>query len=167
MRNLIFLFLSVPCILACSDKNNAKNEINNNITDTVKVLKEGNPYLVNYENKERIKKLLDNAIKNGDTLAYQDAFKDFSTSGHLQEFLYYSVKMAKNHNYSGGYFDTYYILNLLNNQNGYLSIKDKNESLFYLLRAYEMGNSNAKYKIKDLFLKENKKIPTSESVLEK
>ncbi|MEN4762889.1 hypothetical protein ABEG63_21395 [Chryseobacterium sp. C39-AII1] len=153
------LFLSFLLLITCNDKNS--NELTEKSSDSIKITKEENPYMTNYENKERKKKLLDDAIIKGDTLAYQESFKDFSVSGHLQEFLYYSLKMAKNHNYSDAYFDTYYILNLLNNQNGFISEKDKNESLFYLLKSYEMGNSNAKYKINDLFIKKNKKIPNS------
>lgn len=158
---LIFLL-----IVSCQNKENSKSSaINSQVTDTVNILKENDPYVTNYENKGKMKKLLDSAIINGDTLSYQEGFKDFMVSGNLQEFLYYSMKMAQNHNYKGAYFDSYYILNLLNNKNGYLSPKDKNEALFYLLKAYEMGDTNAKSKINALFIKKNIKIPSSSSII--
>jgi hypothetical protein len=98
-------------------------------------------------------------------LDYQEAFKDYMVSGHLQEFLYYSIKMAKIHKFGEAYFDTYYIINLNDKKNGYLSTKDNDLSLFYLLKAYELGNQTAKDKVKDLFTKKNIKVPTSSSVM--
>ena len=112
-----------------------------------------------------MKKMLDSAIINADTLSYQQAFKDFIVSEHSQEFLYYSIKMAKRNNYPRAYFDTYTILNILDKRNGYLSQSDKSESLFYLIKAYEKGDINAKYKLDNLYTKKNIKIPSSTSLL--
>jgi hypothetical protein len=163
MKNLLNLLIFLS-IVSCTDKNNKVAD--SPIKDTISTLKEEeNPYMVNYENKKRMKKLIDSAIINGDTLSYQEAFKDYMVSGHLQEFLYYSIKMAKIHKYSEAYFDTYYIINLSDKKNGYLSQKDNDLSLFYLLKAYELNNQTAKDKVKDLFIKKNIKIPSSSSVM--
>jgi hypothetical protein len=162
MKNLLILFVFLS-IVSCRDK--SKKAMDSPVNDTIGALQEENPYMVNHENKKRVKKLVDSAIINGDTLAYQEAFKDYMVSGHLQEFLYYSIKMAKIHKFGEAYFDTYYIINLNDKKNGYLSSKDSNLSLFYLLKAYELGNQTAKDKVKDLFTKKNMKIPSSSSVL--
>lgn len=159
---VLFLFL-----LACSDKGNINHDVKTKVIDTIKVLKEENPYMTDYQNKEKMKKLLDNAIINGDTLSYQEAFKDYMISEHLQEFLYYSIKMAKIHNYGEAYFDIYYIMNLKDKRSGYLSQKDKNLSLSYLLKAYEMHNTTAKDKVKEMYIDKGLKIPNSVSVLGK
>lgn len=162
MKNLSILFIFLS-IVSCRDK--SKKIVDSPVKNSIGALQEENPYMVNYENKKRMKKLLDSAIINGDTLSYQEAFKDHMVSGHLQEFLYYSIKMAKIHKFGEAYFDTYYIINLNDKKNGYLSPKDNDLSLFYLLKAYELGNQTAKDKVKDLFTKKNKRIPNSSSVM--
>lgn len=155
----------IAILFSCTRKDENRNE---NITSIIKkdtIIKDSNPYMVNYENKERMKKILDSAIINADTLSYQQAFKDFIVSEHSQEFLYYSIKMAKRNNYSRAYYDTYTILNILDKRNGYLSQSDKNEALFYLLKAYEKGDTNAKHKLNELYTKKNIKIPSLASIL--
>ncbi|GAA5084211.1 hypothetical protein GCM10023210_03800 [Chryseobacterium ginsengisoli] len=163
MKNLLNLIILL-LVVSCTDKKNSIDK--DSLTkDTTSILKEENPYMENYENKKKMRKLLDSAIINGDTLSYQEAFKDYMVSRHLQEFLYYSIKMAKIHKYGEAYFDTYYIINLNDKKNGYLSEKDNDLSLFYLLKAYELDNQTAKDKITDLFVKKNLKIPSSSSII--
>lgn len=162
MKNLLILFVLLA-IVSCRDR--SKKVADSQVKDTIGTLQKETPYMVNYENKKRMKKLVDSAIIYGDTLSYQEAFKDYMVSGHLQEFLYYSIKMAKIHKFGEAYFDTYYIINLNDKKNGYLSTKDNDLSLFYLLKAYELGNQTAKDKVKDLFTKKNIKVPTSSSVM--
>lgn len=165
MKNILLMLLVLKITISCNKKQNADhvNSFSEKKIDTVNNI--SNPYMVNYGNKKEMKKLLDSAIIYGDTLSYQEAFKNYLVSEHTQEFLYYSIKMAKIHNYGEAYFDTYYIMNLLDNRNDYISREDKNLSLYYLLKAYEMNNLTAKDKINDLFIKKNKKIPTSNSIL--
>jgi TPR repeat protein len=161
MKKTLLMLFPIAILFSCTRKDENKTSIIK--TDTI--IKDPNPYIVNYENKERMKKMLDSAIINADTLSYQQAFKDFIVSEHSQEFLYYSIKMAKRNNYPRAYFDTYTILNILDKRNGYLSQSDKNEALFYLLKAYEKGDINAKYKLDNLYTKKNIKIPSSTSLL--
>jgi len=161
MKKTLLMLFPIAILFSCTRKDENKTSIIK--TDTI--IKDPNPYIVNYENKERMKKMLDSAIINADTLSYQQAFKDFIVSEHSQEFLYYSIKMAKRNNYPRAYFDTYTILNILDKRNGYLSQSDKNESLFYLIKAYEKGDINAKYKLDNLYTKKNIKIPSSTSLL--
>ncbi|MDQ8141012.1 hypothetical protein [Chryseobacterium sp. CFS15] len=163
MKKTLLILCSTAILLSCFKKND--DEITTTTTPMDTIVKDSNPYMENYQNRKRIKKLLDNAIINGDTISYQEAYKDFIISEHSQEFLYYSIKMAKRNNYTRAYFDTYTILNILDKRNGYLSQSDKNEALFYLLKAYEKGDINAKYKLDELYTKKNKKIPLSSSVL--
>lgn len=161
MKKTLLMLFPIAILFSCTRKDENKTSIIK--TDTI--IKDPNPYIVNFENKERMKKMLDSAIINADTLSYQQAFKDFIVSEHSQEFLYYSIKMAKRNNYPRAYFDTYTILNILDKRNGYLSQSDKNESLFYLIKAYEKGDINAKYKLDNLYTKKNIKIPSSTSLL--
>ncbi|SUX48478.1 hypothetical protein [Chryseobacterium indoltheticum] len=161
MKTTLLMLFPIAILFSCTRKDENKTSIIK--TDTI--IKDPNPYIVNFENKERMKKMLDSAIINADTLSYQQAFKDFIVSEHSHEFLYYSIKMAKRNNYPRAYFDTYTILNILDKRNGYLSQSDKNESLFYLIKAYEKGDINAKYKLDDLYTKKNIKIPSSTSLL--
>lgn len=166
MKKTLLILCPVVVLFSCSNKNdNLKEDTEPTITKNDSITNESNPYMENYDNKTRMKKLLDNAITSGDTLSYQEAYKDFLVSEHSQEFLYYSIKMAKRNNYNRAYFDIYCILNLLDKKNGYLSESDKNEALYYLLKAYEKGDSNAKSLLNDLYIKQNKKIPTSKSIL--
>lgn len=160
MKRILLIPCYVSILFSCSKKYENISSINKK--DTIET--NSNPYLLNYENKQKIKKLLDNAIINGDTISYQEAYKDFIVSDNSQEFLYYSIKMAKRNNYSRAYFDTYSILNLLDKKNGYVSESDNKEALFYLLKAFEKGDINAKYKLNDLYIKKNTKIPSSASV---
>lgn len=162
MKKTLLILCSTAILLSCFKKND--DEITTT-TPMDTIVKDSNPYMENYQNRKRIKKLLDNAIINGDTISYQEAYKDFIISEHSQEFLYYSIKMAKRNNYTRAYFDTYTILNILDKRNGYLSQSDKNEALFYLIKAYEKGDINAKYKLDELYTKKNNKIPLSSSVL--
>ncbi|AZA75190.1 hypothetical protein [Chryseobacterium indoltheticum] len=166
MKKFLIIFLIVKLFISCSKKEKNINDLQTSlINKNDSITKEENPYIANYDDKKRKKKLLDSAIIYGDTLSYQEAFKDFLIAERSQEFLYYSIKMGKIHNYGEAYFDTYYIMNLLDNRNKYISEKDKKVSLYYLLKAYEMNNSTAKDKLNDLYLKKNKKIPTSASIL--
>lgn len=167
MKKTLLLICPIAILCSCFKKDVDFNEgmVSTSKKDTALI--DSNPYMENYENKKEMKKLLDNAIINNDTASYQEAFKNFIISENSQEFLYYSIKMAKRNNYSRAYFDTYTILNLLDKKNEFVSESDKNESLFYLLKAYEKGDINAKYKLEDLYTKKNVKIPSSSSYLNK
>ncbi|MCY0968137.1 hypothetical protein [Chryseobacterium wangxinyae] len=165
MKNTLILICSIAFLFSCFKKEDNSNEAMVSISNKDTITADSNPYMKNYKNVTRMKKLLDDAIINGDTISYQDAYKNFIISDNSQQFLYYSIKMARRNNYSRAYFDTYSILNLLDKKNGFVSESDKNESLFYLLKAYEKGDINAKYKLDDLYTKKNTKIPSSSSLL--
>ncbi|MGI9650149.1 hypothetical protein [Chryseobacterium sp. RLHN22] len=165
MKKTLLMLCLIAILFSCTKKDENRNENTTSIIKSDTIIKDPNPYMVNYENKERMKKMLDSAIINGDTISYQEAFKDFIVSEHSQEFLYYSIKMAKRNNYPRAYYDTYTILNILDKRKGYISKSDKNEALFYLLKAYEKGDINAKHKLHELYTEKNIKIPSSTSVL--
>lgn len=164
MKKTLLILFSLATLFSCAKKDENINENTTSIIKPDTIKQDPNPYMVNYENKERMKKMLDSAIINGDTTAYKGAFKDFIVSEHSQEFLYYSIKMAKKNNYPGAYFHTYLILNVLDKRNGYLSQSDKNQALFYLLTAYEKGDITAKHKLDELYTEKNIKIPTLASL---
>ncbi|EJL71480.1 hypothetical protein [Chryseobacterium populi] len=116
------------------------------------------------KNSETTDKYLNDAILKGDTIAYIRAYKAYSIHGRDEEFLYYAIKMAEEHQYPFAYENVYTILSTISDEKGYNKKSKIGE--YYLLRAYELGNAMAKERIKWKYSDENKKIPTSRSVLE-
>lgn len=126
-----------------------------------------NPYTSKYDDEEYMKNLLDKAILHGDTTSYKEAYKNFVISNHHKEFLYYSMKMSEKYNFSNAYYNTYHLINLLDNINGYNSKEKNKTALFYLIKAYELNNHYAKSKVQELYLNKGLKVPSSITVLEK
>lgn len=114
---------------------------------------------------DSINTFLKNAIQKGDTIAYAKAYHYFAIYHYKKEFLYYSITMANQHNYGQAYFDTYYFLKFLNHDNGL----NTNSNLidYYLLKAYELKNIDAKEIVKDNYLDKGLEVPKSSSILTK
>ncbi|EJL71485.1 hypothetical protein [Chryseobacterium populi] len=134
------------------------------------ITEQKNEDIVNSENNrfipnDSINTLLKNALQKGDTLSYNKAYHYFAIYHYKKEFLYYSMTMANKYQYGKAYFDTHYFLRFLNHENGL----ETNTNLidYYLLRAYEVGNKDAKEVVNEKYLNKGLKVPTSESVLEK
>ncbi|WP_449397452.1 hypothetical protein [Chryseobacterium wanjuense] len=73
--------------------------------------------------------------------------------------------MASKHDYNKAYFDTYYFLKFLNHDNGIDT--DTSVTTYYLLKAYETNNKNAKEIVKETYTENGLKIPNSTSFLQK
>ncbi|MDQ0066034.1 hypothetical protein [Chryseobacterium lathyri] len=150
MKKIIILNVLL-LLLGCNKKEETKEiKLQSNIKNT--------------DNDTDIKEYLNKAILKGDTIAYIRAYKAYSIKGHDEEFLYYAIKMAEEHNYPFAYENVYTILSTVSDEKGY----DKKSKIgeYYLLRAYELGNEMAKERVKWKYIDENKKIPTSISILE-
>lgn len=160
MKKLVFIiYISTGFFISCNKKIDENSEkLKNNIHT------QNNQYTSTYNDEKYMKNLLDKAILKGDTVSYKEAYKNYIISNHHKEFLYYSIKMAEKYNYSDAYYNTYHLINLLDNINGYYSENNKT-SLYYLLKAYELHNNNAQTKVKELFIDKNIKVPSASSIL--
>lgn len=93
-----------------------------------------------FENKELINNLLNNALERGDTIAYQELFEDYIFAGHYEDFFCTTIKMINRHeNFSQPYFDAYYLLTY-----GEFNFNSRKKlSYYFLIKAYEKGNQDA------------------------
>ncbi|NHN28173.1 hypothetical protein FIA58_021070 [Flavobacterium jejuense] len=109
-------------------------------------------YSKEYESKvnDSIKKMI---IELGDTTVYNESYKIASLSFKGDEFYYYSQVMAVKYNYPDAYYNMF--INFR-----YKGIELEKLSIYYLLKAYELGSKKAKNDMKYIF--KNKEIPKSD-----
>lgn len=69
--------------------------------------------------------------------------------------------MSELHNFSQADFDTYELLTIIEDIQGIQKLKKSNLALFYLLKAYEKSNKNAKAEISEIY-KNKSLIPDSD-----
>lgn len=153
MKIHITVFTSLFLLLFSCNKSANKNE--------PEKIEKSASYDTDYNNKELMIKLLDSALIYGDTSSYKKAFKYYVISNHYEEFLYYSIKMSEKHDFSEAYFDTYYLLNVRENDTLY---KSNDLANFYLFKAYEKGSSYAKDQVEEMY-PDKKSIPKSSDYL--
>ena len=100
-------------------------------------------------------KLLALAINKGDFKAYNKVSNDFLLEERGTEIYYYSLIMANKYKCPEAYYHLFAILNdnvLINNTKQYSSDETtKNMALYYLLKSYELGYDESKYKITEIF----------------
>ena len=144
MKTKIKIFIISVLLFSCSKENNKNKiiDINNTSAD---------------EN-------LNIAIIKGDTIEYAKYYKEYSINGHHKEFLYYAILMAEKNNYSQAYFDIATILEVFNYENPNNEFLG-NYELYCVLKAYELGNEQAKQAIEKLYIKSKKPVPNSSSIL--
>ncbi|WP_199141938.1 hypothetical protein [Pedobacter sp. ASV12] len=125
----------------------------------IEPLSTGKVFLSEFDNNIKIKSLSEQAQK-GDTAAYNKLYEIYSLSDHSEEFLYKAVTMAETYNYSQAYFDVYIILRS-GKSNSKNSFTNKLAN-YYLLKAFEAGNSHSRFQIEERFNKrEISSLPTS------
>lgn len=151
----IFILFLILTIISCKKSEQKKTTFNNTV-DYDKIV----------DDKVNLNNLLHKAINLNDTIAFKRASKIFETSGRDKEFIYYSITMAEKNNYSDAYFETYFLLNAIDEIEGYNKNKTNYLALFYLFKAFEKGNGHAKYVINELY-KDPKLIPNSKFFLTK
>lgn len=102
-----------------------------------------------FNNKGLLNKLKKDVLHRGDTICFKKLRDIYYLSGNQDDFLFYSIYMAHDFNYSEGYYCTFEILNRMQ-----LEVKDENIfklSLYYLIKSYEIGNQKAKNLIPNYF----------------
>jgi hypothetical protein len=92
---------------------------------------------------------LERKLISGDTLAYNEYQLICSLSGHDKETLFYSLIVAEEFNYHRAYFNAYYTMTI---NTAELKSKHYNDlKMYYLLKAYELGNRDALDEINRLY----------------
>jgi len=113
-------------------------------------------------NNDSINILIDRAINQGDYKAYNTVHSYYNLDGNTEPFLYNSMIMAHKYNLPAAYYDVYWTLaNPITGETiNDLDLKTRYLALYYLLKSYELGYTNAKYNIQDIF---GKKTPLPKS----
>jgi hypothetical protein len=151
MKIIITFLIFISCLYSC--KQNPK-----------KIDKE---YIEKHEirtlSNKRYYELIDSALIQGNTNAYNLAATTKITSGIGEEFFFYAFIMANKHNNPEAYFHVYLIIIFSSPENPKEALesfdsKTRNFALYYLLKSYEMGYEDAKYSINEIFGK-NAPIP--------
>lgn len=145
----IRIFIVILCI-GCKDINADKKNID--------IYNGSQQSFKDYENDPKLKKLQEKILTHGDIFAYKELESIYSISGHQNEFLYYSLHMAEEHNYPKAYYSTYFYL-ISDTTNKKVATINK-LATFYLLKAYELNDINAKYDVDNLY--HNKNIPSAD-----
>ena len=144
-KNLKLIFIFVLLLSSCAKK---KDDI---------VLE----YKAPFDNQKLIDSLIDQSINKGNEKAYCELSTFYLVENMETKLFYYSFLMANKNNTPYAFKDVFYILKSeskdqdINN----LDNQTKNMALAYLLKAYELGDENAKYEVFEIF--GEKKIPKS------
>jgi hypothetical protein len=119
-----------------------------------------------FKDPQRVYELEQNAIVDGDRIAYDEVFSKYLMDARASEILYISMVMANKWNYPKAYYDTYCILSTECLGSTISKINDKNRELaiFFLLRSSELGYATANLDIQTIFGKINTK-PKSKDYL--
>ncbi|MFP3593733.1 hypothetical protein [Chryseobacterium sp. SIMBA_038] len=154
--NIVVLF-SISSIIIFSCNKQVKND---KIKETKSIISAKESTFIT----DSLKNVLNVVLKNNDTTEYQRLYKEFVTNGHKKDFLYYSIKMGELHNYGQAFMNTSDILAKYNYDSKF-PLESK-LTLYYLLKAYEVNNENAKSIINEMYIDKGLKVPSSISVLE-
>lgn len=147
----IYILFSFIIFISCNEKNEI--QIESNISNDS--IKTNDFYSKLYDDKEYMDSLYNKIEKEGDTLAYNSANSISSLSGHFGELYLYQQIMAVKYKYPKAYFDMFNYMHLSDNADL------RKLSVYYLLKACEMGNKRAIY-YRDMFFLDKNKIPTAE-----
>lgn len=141
MYKLIVLTIIVNFFTFCEKKEVKRNEDFS--------FSPSKPYLNDFNNRKKINNLFNKILIGGDTIAYKELKDIYVYSGHGDDFLYCTLIMANNFNYSQAYFDAYIILKTdkFNSTN----IKTNKLANYYLLRAHENDVKDIKFSLKERF----------------
>ena len=94
-----------------------------------------------------------NVFINGDINSYKEIKAEYDTSAHPQEFLYYSIVMALEHDYAPAYYDAYHALTSIFTDNptlGKIDDKTKEEAMYFLRLAAQKGDRRAQLELKKI-----------------
>ena len=150
MRLYIYLGVSLLSIFVCACKK--KNTFNDrsNVNDTVPM---NYSFVEDYNDKQKIDKLCEKILNEGDTIAYKDLKYIYMLSEHSDEFLYISTVMAEKYNYAPAYQTNYDILKPSKQSTL------KKFAVYNLIKSCELGNESDVKELEKMF---PKGIPKSE-----
>ncbi|ROH99386.1 hypothetical protein EGI05_00370 [Chryseobacterium daecheongense] len=144
-------------LFSCT-KTEVKNNDNNTSVEQSKIASDTNHLNLS---DHKLQEELNKVILNNDTIAYKKYYKNYVTSGHAKEFLYYAILMAEKNNSKEAYSNISEILDFtLEDPLAYNS----QYASYCLLKAYEMGNKDVESSINYIYKEKGKKIPRSSSV---
>ncbi|UIR57319.1 hypothetical protein LZQ00_05755 [Sphingobacterium sp. SRCM116780] len=143
MRLILFVFGSLM-VLSCH--NTSKSE-NTKLVDL--------PWKDQELPKEEVDSLWRKAINDGDFGAYNNISNNYLLRLKNYELYYYSLLMANKYQCPEAYEHLYFILTTGATVNGVNMISSdsitKNQAIFYLLKAHELGYEGAKSSIHEIF----------------
>ena len=142
----LLFFLSYSC--------NRKDRINSTedkIIDSISIDDQYDTDLFN--DKEKMELLYSKITNNGDTIAYDEAYNIAAISFNSDKFHYYSQVMATKYDYANAYYNMFIDFR-------YKGVALEKLSIYYLLKANELGSKKAKNDIKYIF--KNKRVPKSD-----
>ena len=87
----------------------------------------------------------------GDINSYKEMKAEYDTMAHPQEFLYYSIVMALEHDYAPAYYDAYHALTSIFTDNptlGKIDDKTKEEAMYFLRLGAQKGDKRAQQELK-------------------
>lgn len=151
MKNKIIFILSALLISCKEDNKISKNQ-------------ESDLVFSSRYQYSKIRDCLEVAVLKNDTLMYNKFYNESLINNYKKELLCYSIFMAEKNNYRTAYYNISYNLSFGEDEVFYNIYKSK-YGLYCLLKAYEMGDKQAKETVKYNFSKKGKKIPFSSSVL--
>lgn len=134
------------------------NKKSNNINDDEYIINSvlcNSSYEELYNNEKYMDSLYELAFKKGDTLAYNKINSLSGLSGNAGKEMFLQQIMAIKYKYSKAYFDMFNILQINDN------VDIRKLSIYYLLKASEMGNKEA-IRYRDIYYFTNKPVPTAE-----
>lgn len=113
-------------------------------------------------NHKLIDSLINLAILKGNEKAYNEVASYYWLEERGEEFVYVALTVANKYNNPEAHFHVYQMLNSLRTGEKIENLDKKTRAfaLYHLLKAYELGQDNAKYTVEEMF-KDAKKIPKS------
>nr|WP_162989041.1 hypothetical protein [Pedobacter schmidteae] len=152
MKTLSFILICLMLILLVSCNNKKQRQFVPEIPTHTKL------------NKEETIKLWKKAIDEGDFKAYANISNAYLMNTQIYELYYYSLIMANKYKCPQAYYHLFIIMNDKVSIDGLKLYSNdeatRNMSLYYLLRAKELGYTQAQFEIDDIFGK-GKSVPKS------
>lgn len=147
MKLIIGLLISVISIFVSGCNNNTNKTGHQEVTST--------PSFVN-KDAVKMRTLIDSAVNTGNENAYAQVSAFHILHGKEQDFLYCALIMANKYQSPMAYFHVYFIFTSaapLNRKDAIIGLDPmtKNLAMYYLLKSYELGYTDAKFEVDDVF----------------
>ncbi|MCW8309703.1 hypothetical protein K7A41_00515 [Sphingobacterium sp. InxBP1] len=144
MKLVLLVFLSLIMITGCNHTSVKQNKLSDAQYISDEIL-----------SKQQVDSLWRMAINDGDFTAYNKISNYYLQRLKNYELYYYALIMANKHQCPEAYEQLYFILTSPAIVDGVNMVSNdsltRNQAMFYLLKAYELGSKDAQYSIQDLF----------------